>query len=79
MLGYLFIGSGDIDRAIEFQRKAISVDPSYPEAYCGLALAMEKQGDITAAKTYLMECIDRKPSGALLRRARADLRRLDGQ
>ncbi|MEE8575391.1 MAG: tetratricopeptide repeat protein [Thermodesulfobacteriota bacterium] len=48
-LGFAYFDIKDFDKAAEFQEAALDINPDFANAYYGLAMALEKKGDIEGA------------------------------
>lgn len=71
-LGFALLGMDRPKAAHDFFMTAIDLKPDQVNAYYGLALALEKQGDILGALGAMRTYVHRAPSDAAhLRKARA--------
>lgn len=73
-MGYAFLGGGDLKAARDFFTSALEINPKQMNAYYGLAMAAEAQGDMEVAlgamRTYVHLS---SPEDPYLARARAAL------
>lgn len=60
--GYLLIESGDLDKALDFNLKALDYDDADPVILDNLGLTYYKMGDIDKALKYLIKAEEIKPS-----------------
>jgi tetratricopeptide (TPR) repeat protein len=68
-LGYIYLNSGMMNEAFEYQRKALEIDPNNAQAYYGLALIYKNMGNTVMAKKYFEESRRLESSGYLSRKA----------
>ncbi len=69
-LGYIYFDMGMMDRAYEYQRMALDIDPDFANAHYGLALIYRKAGDREMAVKHFKEYIRVEPRGYYTRRAK---------
>jgi len=55
----------DLDNAVKYYEKAISIDPGYVDAYDNLGLAFRHQGNLEKAEFYYKKSIEIYPNGYL--------------
>jgi len=67
-LAYLSGELGDTARAMEFYRRAIQIDPSYPQAYLGLVEMLEREGKVERAVEVLKELARYRPEDTTLQK-----------
>lgn len=72
-LGYIFFDTGRLDRAYEYHKKAIDIDPNFANSHYGLALIYKRWGDMKMAKKHWEEYLRVEPSGYYSRRAREEI------
>jgi len=65
-MAYVAEELGDTAKALEFYRRAIQVDPSYPQAYFGLVGMLERDGDLEGALRVLEELARHRPKDTTL-------------
>ncbi len=69
-LGYIYFDMGVIDRAYEYQKRALDIDPDFANAHYGLALIYKKLGDTEKAVREYKEYLRIEPAGYYSRRAK---------
>lgn len=57
--------NNDLDNALKFYEKAISIDPNYIDAYDNLGLVFRHQGNLEKAEFYYKKSIEIYPKGYL--------------
>lgn len=67
------------EKAIEYAKKALEINPRYPLAHFTLAQVYEKMGDKINAKNSIKNCIDSNPSGLLNAQAKEMLEKLKNE
>ena len=75
-LGYVYFDIGITDKAYEYQRKAIDIDPNFANAHYGLALVCKKKGDTDMAKKHWEEYLRIEPAGYYSRKAKEEIKAL---
>jgi len=53
-----------IDLAIDTYRRAIELQPHFPDAYCNLANALKEQGLAVSFKSFIVELHDKRETEA---------------
>jgi Flp pilus assembly protein TadD len=78
-LGYLWLRTGDAERAAQEFTRALQLDPALWASCMGLGLAAEQRGDVTSARMHYDEALALRPTSAelLAYSARVDLARGD--
>lgn len=75
-IGYIYYDIGLTDKAYEYQRNAIDLDPEFANAHYGLALIHRKSGDMEGAKRHWEEYLRIEPKGYFARKAKEELSKL---
>ncbi|KAB2962500.1 MAG: tetratricopeptide repeat protein, partial [Thermoanaerobaculia bacterium] len=75
-MGYAFYDLERRDLAYEYQRTALDVDPSFANAWYGLALVHRDAGRSRAAVTCFRRFLELEPEDAFAARARSEIARL---
>ena len=65
-LGWSEIRNGEQSAGVSHVRRAIEIDPRYPDAYVFLAVALKNSGDFSAAQSSLDTLYSLNPSAAIL-------------
>ena len=78
-LGYAYYDSGDPEKAFEYQKKALDLDPQFANAHYGVALLYKKLGNAAAAKEHWKEYLRIEPSGYFSRKAVTEISSMGGQ
>ncbi|MBI5478921.1 MAG: tetratricopeptide repeat protein [Deltaproteobacteria bacterium] len=68
-LGYVLLDLNRLAEALDFQRRAVEVDPGYANAHYGLGLIYQRQGLREQARTHLGRYLALSPRGYYARRA----------
>lgn len=68
-LAYAYYDIYQYDKAFEFHRRALNIDPNYANSYYGLALIYKKRGDLSSARVHWEKYLDLEPNGYFSRRA----------
>ena len=63
-LGWALVLNGDVDRGVEFLRKAVEFAPNLAEARYHLGAALIQSGDVEGGKAELREAIEQADDGA---------------
>lgn len=61
-MGLFFLNSGNIDEAIKYFNKALSLNPNYDYAFCSLGLAYSMKGDFEKSVKYLQDSLRINPA-----------------
>lgn len=72
-LGYIYYDLAMDDKAYEYQRKAVDIDPSYANAHYGLALIYKRRGNPMMAKEHWEEYLKLEPAGYYARKAKQEI------
>ena len=75
-LGYVYLDLNITDKAYEYQRKAIDIDPNFANAHYGLALIYKNLGDFKAARRHWEEYLRIEPAGYFSRKAKEEIEAL---
>jgi tetratricopeptide (TPR) repeat protein len=76
-IGFAWFDKGEMDKAIEYQARALLTDSEFANAYYGLALAFETKGDVDAAITNWKEFLSRtEPESKWARKAETHIEKL---
>jgi tetratricopeptide (TPR) repeat protein len=75
-LGYVYYDINQLDRAFEFHRKALAIDPNYANSYYGLALIFKQRGDLSSARTNWEKYLDLEPNGYFSRKASQEIEQI---
>lgn len=75
-LGYVYLDLGMLDKAFEYQKKAIDIDPDFANAHYGLALIHKKRGNTGEAKKHWEEYLRIEPEGYFSRKAKEEIETL---
>ena len=75
-LGYIYLDLNITDKAYEYQRKAIDIDPNFANAHYGLALIYKNLGDFKAARRHWEEYLRIEPAGYFSRKAKEEIEAL---
>lgn len=75
-LGYIYYDMGILNKAYEYQKRAIDLDPDFANAHYGLALIYKKWGDKKGAKRHWEEYLRLEPKGYFSRKAKEELKGL---
>lgn len=59
----LALDQGDADSALRLAKKAISADPTYPDAHLSLATAAQAKSDTTTARSHFKKYLELAPNG----------------
>ena len=78
-LGYVYFDIGMIERAYEYQKRAIEIDPNHANAHYGLALIAKKEGDLPAARKHWERYLQIEPEGYYARRAKEEIATIDSK
>lgn len=60
-LGLFYLREGNIDEAIRYIDKALTLKPEYDNALCTLGLAYSMKGEFQASIAYLKQCLNINP------------------
>ncbi len=77
-IGYIYYDIGDMKRAYEYHRKAIDIDPNHANSHYGLALVYKAWKDYDRAGFHWKEYLRIEPSGYYSRKAKEELKGLEG-
>jgi len=66
-LGVLYLENGDVAKALEYLKKAVSLGPKVPQLHLSLARALIKSGDKAGARKELDEAQQGVPEKTPLR------------
>jgi tetratricopeptide (TPR) repeat protein len=69
-LGYIYYDLNMNEKAYEYQRRAIDIDPNFANAHYGLGLIYKRWGDMNMAKKHFQEYLRLEPGGYFPRRAK---------
>lgn len=72
-LGFVYFDTGMFDKALEYQEKAIKIDPDLANAHYGLALIYKRRGDTEKAKRHFAEYLRIEPGGYYSRKAKEQI------
>lgn len=72
-LGYVYFDTDMLDKALEYQQKAIDLNPDFANAHYGLAQIYKKKGDAIMAERHFGEYLRIEPSGYFSRRAKEEI------
>ena len=61
-LGLVYDKRGNVDRAMEYYKRAIAADPEYAYAYNNLGVAYEKKGMVPQATYYYKRALAKNPN-----------------
>ncbi len=75
-LGYLYFDSGDLEKALEYHRRALDIDASADLSHYGIALAYRDLGNKAKAREHWTEYLRLKPEGYYSRKAKQELESL---
>jgi tetratricopeptide (TPR) repeat protein len=75
-IGYIYMNTGDLETAYQYQRKAIDIDPNLAIAHYGLALVYKKQGNYKMAEKHWKKYLKIEPRGYYSRRAEEEIETL---
>lgn len=76
-IGFAWFDKGEMDKAIEYQARALLTDSEFANAYYGLALALESKGDVDGAIENWKEFLSRtKPESKWARKAETHIEKL---
>jgi tetratricopeptide (TPR) repeat protein len=75
-LAYVYYDSGDLDKALDYHRRAIDIDIGTAISHYGLALIYEARGDRPNAVRHWEEYLRLEPAGSYARRAKEHLEKL---
>lgn len=62
-LACVYYEQGLIDLAIDTYRRAIELQPNFPDAYCNLANALKEKGEVSVAHVIVMVCLMNRYNG----------------
>ena len=72
-------GAGHIELAIDTYRKAIELQPNFPDAYCNLANALKERGQVAEAEACYNTALQLCPTHADSLNNLANIKREQGQ
>jgi pentatricopeptide repeat protein len=75
-LGYVYFDLGMIDKAFEYQKRAIDIDPDFANAHYGVALIYKKWAQTDLAKKHWGEYLRIEPEGYFSRKAKEEIETL---
>ena len=75
-IGWTYYQRDDIERALPLLRKAVEIGPNSPSRQYHLGMALNRLGDVKAAKTHLQLAVDSKAKFAGIEEAAATLAEL---
>lgn len=75
----LNISTGHIELAIDTYRKAIELQPNFPDAYCNLANALKERGQVAEAEQCYNTALQLCPTHADSLNNLANIKREQGQ
>lgn len=61
-IGLFYLNDGNIDEAIKYLHKAISLNPNYDHALCSLGLAYSMKGNFEESVRHLKKCLSISPN-----------------
>ena len=64
---------GDMDRAYQYQRKSIDINPNNANAHYGIALVYKELGDGEGAILHWKEYLRLQPTGYFSRKAKREI------
>lgn len=73
-LGYVYYDMGILDKAFEYQQKAIGIDPNLAYAHYGLALIYMKWGNNEKSVQHFKEYLGIEPKGQFSKHAQAAIK-----
>lgn len=76
---YILLRTGHIELAIDTYRKAIELQPNFPDAYCNLANALKERGQVSEAETCYNTALQLCPTHADSLNNLANIKREQGQ
>jgi tetratricopeptide (TPR) repeat protein len=79
-IGFAWFDKGEMDKAIEYQARALLADSEFANAYYGLALAFESKGDVDGAIENWKEFLRRtEPESKWARKAETHIEKLTNE
>jgi len=77
-MGYIYFDTGLPDKALEYQKYAVGLNPDYANAHYGLALIYAGMGDRRNAVKHFKEYLRIEPKGYYSRKAAANIESING-
>jgi len=75
-LGYLYFDTGNLDKALEYHRRALEIDASADLSHYGIALVYRDLGNKAKAREHWQQYLELKPEGYYSRKAKQELESL---
>jgi len=75
-IGFIYYDVNDLEKAFEYHKKALDIDPRFANAHHGLALIFKKWGNMAAAKAEWREYLNLEPKGYFAKKAAEEMSRM---